>query len=95
MLTRFAIRNKATGEWWSPRPANGRRKWAKHVNDADLWKRRGDVSLAMHYIPEVKEYMKKNSMRHLSQWRVEQPAFPVEVVTFNVLLIDANKGFIG
>lgn len=95
MITRFVIRRKSDGAFLSTRPSQGKRTWKKHINDAAMFSRRGDTTLAMYHIPEVKSFMAAGGYKWLTPRVKCWTEFPVEVMEFNVLLIDANKGYIG
>ena len=90
MKNKFAIRLKATGEFLSVKMGQGRQ--FGHIDDAQLWNKIGSAKLAVYHIPAVKEWMKKAKM---NSPYYKHSTFPIEIVEFNVVLIDAKKGYIG
>jgi len=90
MKNKFAIRLKKTDKFLSTRGSHGRH--FGHIDDAQLWTKSGHATLALYHIPAVKEWMLANK-RHSPY--VQDKNFPVEIVEFNVVLIDAKKGYIG
>lgn len=97
-MKKFAIRNKATGKFLGAKPSGGGpRQWG-HVNDAQLWKTSGVISNVLPHIKEVQDYMAKTKRNYLYQSdRVNSRTndMPVEIVEFDVILIDSTKGYIG
>lgn len=92
MKNKFAIRLKKTGEFLSTRSSVRSRSFG-HVDDAHLWNSIGHAKLALYHVKEVQEWMKKNKRHHISNYMMQD--MPVEIVEFNVILIDSKKGYIG
>ena len=97
MITRYAIRKTATGEFWGrarqwPQP----RKWENHIDKANLWHRRGDLSNALNYVPEIVAYVKEQNLPYFPSYLRDEilKTLGLEIMEFNVLLIDAKKGYL-
>lgn len=90
MKNKFAIRLKKTGEFLSTRGSYSRS--FGHIDNAQLWSNIGHAKLALYHIPEVKKWMQDTKY---SWANPNAKDFPVEIVEFNVILIDAKKGYIG
>lgn len=97
-MKKYAIRKKATREFLGLKRFSGvPRAWG-HIDDAQLYNSSGVISNVLYHIPEVREYMKKSNRSYLYRSdRINSRTndLPVEIVEFDVILIDAKKGYIG
>ena len=95
MFKRYAIRMKSTGEFLSPKTSRRNREWCKNASRADLWSGKSGVVGAARHIPEVQKWMTETKRNYLGfECFANYPNCPIEIMEFNVLLIDASKGYI-
>lgn len=98
MIKFYVIRERKTGKFLGGSSYSGRR-FVDNLKDAKFWTRSSSASLACNAAPGVLQFFRNKNYQwngnQAAWWSRRDPDFPIEVVEFNALLVDAKKGYIG